>query len=69
MTNDKLQEIIAQKNGDLERAAVAKARQLIDEIAEARHTIEKAQARIGECQQQLRGLQVTQLDAGSILGG
>jgi hypothetical protein len=69
MLNDKLAEIVAEKNSDLERAAVAKARQLIDEIATNQHSIEQAQQRIVECRNQLRGLQVQQLDVGSILGG
>lgn len=67
MMTEKLQEIIDQKNGDLERAAVAHARKLIDQIAHERGQIDTSTKRIAELQNELRQLQVQQIDAASIL--
>ena len=68
MTQDKLVEIIAQKNDDMERAVTAKARQLIDQIAQQRQRIDEANQEILELRNELRSLQIKTVDAASILG-
>ena len=68
MTTDKLHTIIAQKNEQLERDALRRASQIIDEIAEEQATILKSQKNISELRAELTSLQVEQINPVSILG-
>jgi uncharacterized protein (UPF0147 family) len=68
LTAEKLKEIIDTKNGDLERAAVSKAKAIIDEITKQQDCISHATQRIAELRSELRQLSITQIDAASILG-
>jgi hypothetical protein len=68
MTTDKLHTIIAQKNEQLERDALRRASQIIDEIAEEQAIILKSQKNISELRTELTSLQVEQINPVSILG-
>ena len=68
MTNDKLSAIIDQKNEQLERQAISRASQIIDEIAEEQRIISQAQLNISELRAELVALEVKQISHASILG-
>ncbi len=68
MTNDKLQSIIANKNAQLERDALSRAAEIIDEIAETQQIIAKYTARIDTLRKELTTLQIEQINPVSILG-
>lgn len=68
MTTDKLNSIIAQKNEQLERQALNRASQIIDEIAEQQRIIAQSQKDISELRAELVGLQIEQINPVSILG-
>ena len=68
MTNDKLNAIIDQKNEQLERQAISRASQIIDEIAEEQRIISRAQLSISELRAELVALEVKQISHASILG-
>lgn len=68
MTNDKLQSIIAQKNEQLERKAINRASQIIDEIAELQQGINDANSQIAKLRTELTSMQVEQINPTSILG-
>ena len=68
MKSEKLQQLISNKNDDLERQAARDAESLINEIIQQQQAINKATARIVECRAELRALEIQQLDPKSILG-
>lgn len=69
MTNDKLKQIIAHKNEQLEQRAVNRAREIIDEIAEYQEAKTTAEKKIVELRAELKALEIQQVDELSILGG
>lgn len=68
MTTDKLNSIIAQKNEQLERKALNRASQIIDEIAELQQGINDANSQIAKLRTELTSMQVEQINPASILG-
>ena len=68
MTTDKLQSIIAQKNEQLERQALNRASQIIDEIAECQTIVAQNLAEIDILRKELTSMQVEQINPVSILG-
>lgn len=68
MTNDKLNQIIADKNDRLERDAVDQARRIIDQIAEYQQAKVEAETRIAALREELKKLEIVQVNAASILG-
>lgn len=68
MTTDKLNSIIAQKNEQLERDALRRASQIIDEIAECQSIIAQNLAQIDILRKELTSMQVEQIRPESILG-
>ena len=68
MTNDKLNSIIAQKNEQLERRALQRASEIIDEIAKEQQIIIQFQNNIAVLRAELVGLQIEQINPVSILG-
>ncbi len=69
MNADKLHQIIARKNEDLEDQAVRTAEQLITRISQLSAGIEEAKKEIAEAQKELKALEIQQLDPKTILGG
>lgn len=68
MTSDKLNQIIADKNERLERSAVDQARRIIDEIAEYQQAKVDAETKIASLREELKKIEVVQINAASILG-
>lgn len=68
MTTDKLNSIIAQKNEQLERQALNRASQIIDEIAECQSIVAQNLAEIDTLRKELTSMQIQQIKAESILG-
>lgn len=68
MTTDKLNSIIAQKNEQLERRALNRASQIIDEIAECQTIVAQNLAEIDIRRKELTSMQVEQINPVSILG-
>lgn len=68
MDNQKLRQLIARKNEQLEEQTANRARQIIDEISSLQQAKKDADTEIAKLRSELRGLQVTQLDETSILG-
>lgn len=68
MTENKIQDIIAQKNRALEDRATREAAEIIDEIAQHQSAILDHNARIDALRSELKSLQIEQLDATKILG-
>lgn len=69
MTNDKLKQIIARKNEQLEQQAVNRASEIINEIATLQQAKKDADAEIVTLRAELKTLEVQQVDETSILGG
>lgn len=68
MQQDKLHGIIRDKNERLERETLRTAEQLIDAIAGEQETIRKSQGRIGDLREELKNLEVKQIDVNTVLG-
>ena len=68
MEQSKLQNIITEKNEQLERATLRQAESLIGEITSEQRQIKASQERIVELRKQLKELNVETLDAAEILG-
>lgn len=68
MTTDKLTQIIADKNEHLEREAIRRASQIIDEIARSQEIVADQTRRIETLRKELTELQVQQISTSSILG-
>lgn len=64
----KLNQIINEKNQDLERKALRTAEQLIEQIAQQQSIITEAEEQIIELRKQLKTLTIKQLDNKIILG-
>lgn len=56
MKSEKLQQLISNKNEDLERQAARDAESLINEIIQQQQAINKATARIVKCRAELKGI-------------
>lgn len=69
MTNDKLEQIIARKNEQLEYDTVRRATEIIDEIAEYQQAKVEAEKKIVELREELRKLEIPQVNKVEILGG
>ena len=68
MDNNKLKQIIQDKNEQRERNVVRTAEELIENIVREQQTIINAQKRIDGFRIELKTLQVEQLDAEAVLG-
>lgn len=68
MNNDKLKQLIAQQNELLEQNAVQDAARIINEIAEYQQAKNDAEDKIVELRENLKKIQIKQLDVASILG-
>lgn len=68
MTNDKLSEIIQEKNERLERDAVDRARRIIDQIAEYQSAKVDAETKIIALRDELKKLEIVRVEPTSILG-
>lgn len=68
MHNDKLKQIIARKNEQLEHEAVNRAAEIINEIADYQQAKVTADAKIVELRAELKALQIQQINETSILG-
>lgn len=68
MQNETLQKLIARQNERLEEDATQKAAKIINEIAELQQAKIDAEAQIQELREQLKKIQIPQLDPTSILG-
>jgi hypothetical protein len=68
MEQGKLQNLITEKNEQLERATLREAESLIGEIANEQRKIKTSQGRIADLRKQLKELNVETLDAAEILG-
>lgn len=68
MNNDKIRQIIARKNEQLEENAVHSARQIIDAIARLQQTKIDADKEIQSLRSELKTLEVQQVNETSILG-
>lgn len=69
MDSTKLNSIIKRKNERLEQDALSSAEELIAEIIVCQAVIKQHEARIVECRQELKALEVEQIDQSEILGG
>jgi ppGpp synthetase/RelA/SpoT-type nucleotidyltranferase len=69
MNNEKLKQIIARQNEQLEYHAAEEAAQIIKEIAACQQSKIDADKEIAELRKRLKEIQVAQLDETSILGG
>lgn len=68
MHNDKLKQIIARKNEQLEHEAVNRASEIINEIADYQQAKVTADAKIVELRAELKALQIQQINETSVLG-
>lgn len=68
MTNEKLNQIIARKNEQLEQEAVYAAQRIIDGIAQCQGEIRQNEAQIATLREELKKLEIQQLDSTKILG-
>jgi len=68
MEISKLQQIVKDKNEQLERDALRAAKSLIDEIAKEQETTQKSQTRIADLRKQLKELEIKQHDQSTLLG-
>lgn len=68
MDTNKLQNIVSQKNERLEREALNNAEAIIEQIAVKQDLIVKTTKEITELQEELRQLEIRQLDPNKILG-
>lgn len=68
MDNQKLREIIAQKNERLEERAVDRAHEIINEIAKCQEAKRAADIEIEKLRTELKTLTAQQIDETSILG-
>lgn len=68
MNNDKLKQLIARQNERLEENAAHEAARIINEIAEYQQAKTDAEKKIVELREELKKIQITQLDPTSILG-
>ena len=69
MEPKKLNEIIRDKNEQLERSALRSAEQLIEEIVTEQAKISRSTERINSLREQLTALEVQQIDPKVVLGG
>ncbi len=68
MNVNKVNQIIKDKNDQLEYAATRTASSIIDQIAQKQHEIALANDRIVELRKELSDLEIVQLDEKQILG-
>lgn len=68
MTEQKLKDIIARKNEQLEQNAVSYATEIINAIAECQQNIVEANKRIEALRGELKALEIQQIKPESILG-
>lgn len=68
MTEQKLKDIIARKNEQLEQNAVSRATEIINAIAECQQDIVEANKRIEILRAELKALEIQQIKPESILG-
>lgn len=68
MQLDKVHQLIADKNERLERDALREAETIIDAIAQQQGIVTAAHKRIEDLRKTLTALQVTQLDAKTLIG-
>lgn len=68
MTEQKLKDIIARKNEQLEQNAVSYATEIINAIAECQQDIVEANKRIEALRAELKALEIQQIKPESILG-
>lgn len=68
MTEQKLKDIIARKNEQLEQNAVGHATEIINAIAECQQDIVESNKRIETLRAELKALEIQQIKPESILG-
>ncbi len=68
MNNDKLRQLIARQNERLESNATEEAARIINQIAECQQAKAEADKEIATLREQLKKIQIQQLDETSILG-
>lgn len=68
MNNDKLKQLIARQNERLESNATEEAARIINQIAECQQAKNEADKEIAQLREQLKKIQIQQLDETSILG-
>jgi DNA repair exonuclease SbcCD ATPase subunit len=68
MEIQKVHQLIAEKNERLERDALREAEHIIDAIAQQQGIIAAANKKIGSLREELTALQVSHLDAKTLIG-
>lgn len=68
MQQDKLHEIITKKNNQLEQEALNEASSIIEQISMKQESINRTQKDIEKLREQLKSLEIEQLDSKVILG-
>lgn len=68
MTNEKLQQIIADKNERLEQETINEARHIIDQIGTCQLVIAEQQEKMGKLRADLKKLEIQQINPITILG-
>jgi hypothetical protein len=68
MHEDKVKQIIKEKNEKLEYDATRSASRIIDQIADCQNEIEVAQKKIIELRKELHDLEIVQMNEKQILG-
>jgi hypothetical protein len=69
MNTDKLSGLIRRKNERLEEEALGQAEDLISKIVKEQERIKASEARIVELRDELKALEVEQIDQSAVLGG
>jgi hypothetical protein len=68
VTNEKIKELVAERNREVERSVAATAQNLIASIVQQQDVIKGAQKAIANCREKLKALEVATVTEADILG-